>query len=1270
MRINNLFANHFLGVFLFLVTFYIAYANYTPNTFLTGWDTLHPEFNYRIYLSRILEGVWQEHQSLGAVATQAHASEIPRVLILMFLDLFLPMNMVRYAYAFLMLILGPLGVYAFIKYILAIFSRAPIFNYFSFRNKKFRQAINNGVGKGNYNTIIELAGFAGGLFYLFNLGTLQHFYVPLEMFLTHFGLLGWLFLCVVWFLREGSKKALAWFSVVSFFMVPQAHTPTLFYAFFLYLVVFLLTYFVAHKFNIQILKSGVAIITGTLVINMFWFLPNVYFALTHGEEIQQSKIHLLFSQEAFLQNKEFGNIKDTALLKSFLFNWGEYVGNNRYGDLLDEWKYHLKQPFVEPLGYVFFGFVILGLVLAIVKREKELLGVGVMFFVGLFFIFNVNPPLGQLFVWMQENIPLFKEAFRFPFTKFSIGLMFCYSVFFSYFVFVVAKFMEGWFAHPVNGLPAVGGIGTCSAGGRPPTRILARILVWLGFIAILFLSFYYYAKPMFNGGLISPSMRVAIPKRYFDMFDYFDKQKEYGRALNLPIHSMWGWVYHNWDPKTTLGYQGAGFLWFGIKQPLINREFDRWNLINEKPYMEISTAIYSEDIKLLEKLLDKYKIRWLILDQSVVAPAQDERQLFYPQIKALIGSSKKIKLEKDFGGGLEVYKYFPEKDFAKKEWLDIYYVAGDNTFKEPTDPIYNSYGNYAGNGEKVYPFVGITNYDESVKKGYISSDENNIYFNNNLGFSNLKFETAGNFFQFKVFLKREGENYLLMFEPVEESFDFDFSYNLGKISPNIVGISINDNWVLFLKDYGPKTLLLDPSREVKLRFLSQSSNLLENAGFFDALENCSLIGEQTSYSLERTKNGFLITARNVDACVTLSLKNYLDNEISKGLSAKGEILNSDGDENEGKIYQISVNSLEYESLNKQEICVFDEDSGLCVNPPLANGKTFFVAAPNKNYNLRLFARGKKSPLYEVKVEYSNLGLYELKSERLLTFKPELNPQKGLIFGRWKFEKDHNYSGNASSLNNYPRICNTGETIFNKKSKVSVLGGFGAPFIRYESYGEALCDSFEFPVFDHSSGAVLEIKSRNVIGMPLRVCLTNEYSKRCDLYVSLAKDKEFTTQYFLIPPMGKGRGYTVNFSNLVFGNSVSINDLEYVALVPFPYNLLKSVHKDISRVNTHSDTPYSPNSANSSLGGSLLVYNQSFESGWIAWCGLKPCKTKHVMVNNWANGWVFYNPQEGKELMLGKNVIVFFWPQILEYFGFLVLIGWVFYTFRGFSLGKK
>ena len=58
----------FYPIILILVCLVICFLNYTPNTFLTGWDTLHPEFNFGLNISRLVNGVWRADQGLGAVA--------------------------------------------------------------------------------------------------------------------------------------------------------------------------------------------------------------------------------------------------------------------------------------------------------------------------------------------------------------------------------------------------------------------------------------------------------------------------------------------------------------------------------------------------------------------------------------------------------------------------------------------------------------------------------------------------------------------------------------------------------------------------------------------------------------------------------------------------------------------------------------------------------------------------------------------------------------------------------------------------------------------------------------------------------------------------------------------------------------------------------------------------------------------------------------------------------------------------------------------------
>jgi hypothetical protein len=77
----------------------------------------------------------------------------------------------------------------------------------------------------------------------------------------------------------------------------------------------------------------------------------------------------------------------------------------------------------------------------------------------------------------------------------------------------------------------------------------------------------------------------------------------------------------------------------------------------------------------------------------------------------------------------------------------------------------------------------------------------------------------------------------------------------------------------------------------------------------------------------------------------------------------------------------------------------------------------------------------------------------------------------------------------------------------------------------------------------------------------------------------------------------------------------------------------------------------------------VVFSEVFyEKGWVALCDGVVCNAKHVMVNNWANGWIFENP-----VNINKVKVVF-WPQILEYIGF-IMVGLTFVTYH-YSTNKN
>ena len=1145
---------------LVLICVFVCFRNYTPGTYLTGWDTLHPEFNYQIYWKRILSGVWQSHQGLGSPASQAHASEIPRVLVIGVLDIFFATSFIRYLFAFLMLILGPLGVFYFLKRII-------------FRDS---DDISSNLGS-----------FLGGLFYLLNLGTLQHFNVPLEMFLVQYAFLGWIFLFLTRFYYEGRRKDLLWFVLITFLGAPQAHTPTLFYVYILSLFIYLVSLLVLGKFIKRDeskmpahgnLKRAFIVFSLSLLINSFWLLPNLYYGVVKGKEVPLSKIHHLFSEEAFLVNKKYGNIKDISILKGFLFDWGVYSGGNDYSPLLGYWSLHLKNPLVSVIGYFFSFLILLGAVISVIKKDVRAIPWILVGFISVFFILNVNPPFGGIFVFFQENIPLFKELFRFPFTKFSIILMFVYAVFFGY----STSFL---------------------------ISIVKKSYLKLPLFLTIFISIIFFSLPAFKGYLINPAVRVEIPNRYFEMFDYFEKQDEYGRVLNLPIHSFWGWATYSWD-KRGLGYQGAGFLWFGIKQPLIDREFDRWNIANEQPYREISTAIYSQNEDLLQKYLEKYDIRWLIFDKSVLAPGLDEKVLFHNEIEKMFSDMGSMSLDRDFGDGLLVYKFNPKEEYQRERWLDSYVESNNTLFKEYFDPIYTVYGDYISGGSETHQFVGFNSVDENLSGDLVYSDDKAVYFKLPYGDNNISDMKS---IPVSLFLGKSDETFYIdvsfdgnSIGTIPVNFDRDGFYFL-KFGDEFYTLNNLDNGFI-----GNSMVYLDADTSYEIYTTGKKIQI--DGDLYSNLENCDPLGlgQYSSYSLSRLGSGFRVSAKNTLACVTSSATTFLD-PLYRGA--------------------IAVSFMSNTPSSDQDFCMLDNKLGICVDHMVGNSYSVSdIELGAERYDLRFFVDARNAGI-EVEKEYSNIEIDLL--EKILEGSVVYDLGRDInMKGYLAFAKKDYLTIQPEEIEGNRRVCKQGQAL-NDSNFMDTGSG-----VVFSSGENSLCDSYSFPLASHKSGYVLEISADFMEGVPMRFCLTNEYSKRCDIEVALPYSSTEDTFYYLIPPMGDGVGYTVNISNYVFGNTVSKNELKYLSLVPISYESLKEIKSAEPRVGDRD----------------VFVLEEAYDPGWVAFCGPFPCKADHVKVDNWSNGWVFENGQK-------DNVKVVFLPQYLEYIGFLLWIPILVFAFK-------
>ncbi len=134
---------------------------------------------------------------------------------------------------------------------------------------------------------------------------------------------------------------------------------------------------------------------------------------------------------------------------------------------------------------------------------------------------------------------------------------------------------------------------------------------------IILLNVWFF-WPAFQGNLIAPKMKRDIPQEYFSLFEYARTLPTSARIAQLPLHTYAGWDYTNW------GYEGPGFAWFNLKQPLLVRDFDRWNPGNEDFYNQAAQALYNEDVEAFASVLRRYEVSYLFVDGTIITPGRRE----------------------------------------------------------------------------------------------------------------------------------------------------------------------------------------------------------------------------------------------------------------------------------------------------------------------------------------------------------------------------------------------------------------------------------------------------------------------------------------------------------------------------------------------------------------------------------------------------------------------------------------------------------------------
>lgn len=936
--------------------------------------------------------------------------------------------------------------------------------------------------------------FLGASFYLLNFGTVQNFYVSFEPFAAFYAFLPLLLLFLLKILYETNlKKNLVIFFILSVLSSSMFYVQTIFVVYFALVVLLLFFYFLQNKTN---WKKILLLFSMILLVNSFWLLNVVHFTINGSELLADSKGKAMSNDVLSLKNQAFGDSTHLIKLQGFWLGETDFdqFGNAVY--LFDAWKTHFSNPWTNYLAFGFFALVLLGVWQLFRRKNSYRYFIFSAFLLSVWMMALGSFPFSFLTNVLQKIIPFFSEMFRINFTKWIVP----YSLFYS----LLLTFGLGFIF-----------------------SLLKKKFFKIVFSLIFFIVLIFYSLPSFQGNFFYKRLRVQIPEAYFELFTYFKNEAPVSsRIANLPQHSFYGWQWNDW------GYRGSGFLWYGIKQPILDRAFDVWSEADERYYWQLQTALDKKDVKMLENVFSQYDVDYLLLDTSVVN-RNTVKPFDYQALKELLASSNRINLVKEFDF-ITLYSFADTEDNREKDFVSLYKNLPiiNNSYKHSwSDQAFNDFHDYlnveknnAENAEIIYPFASLfTNHSQKDFEFNLSEDNDFFYLTSN---------------------KKLATNFLLQMPDLLQAENYLPFHLTWTVEGNLMKLTF-------------KALLPEfCSNEQKFVF-NFTKEISLNSKFCQVSTDCS-ININNQLVSEFTQNGEL------DILLATKLRNTI------ALSNQTKI----------EYFDYAFFDLSFFNLEAKN----------------------FIAEETVNLTVKI-----PKVVLQSNVLKTDLNLKEARNCRPL--------DSGSYFKEKR--ADENY---------------------------------------YQAENTSVCDYFYLEQLKHSSGYLFKLNAQNLSSIPFVFAIQAESFGRSPLETYLGE----SINYQILPPTENfNQGYTLYLSTDSYGRETNRNLLKSAEVFYWPYNLLSqlslknstftsnmpAVPTCVAKINKKTLWLYKielPNNCDADY----LKLSQTYDKGWLAFTDGK--LLDHKQINNWANTWVL-DSQDSKAV-----IYLFFWPQLLEYFGIIII----------------
>ena len=1215
---------------LLAIVLILGFTNYTPGTFLTGWDNLHPEFNLGLNLNRSIFAVWQEYQGLGLLGGMAHASDLIHQVELFLLSFVFKPDILRYFYHFSMLFLGMAGIYLI--------------------SRKFLSGINE--------LTKTLSAVAAGIFYGLNLGTIQYFYVPFEPYSTFFGFFPILLYSLFTYFERSNRKNLIMFAIVNLLATPLAYVQTVFLVYFICIA--LVTAVFAFASNGQTkklrVKHGFIALVSILIINSFWLLPNLYFTATNVSVTQNAMQNKMATEKFFQMNKNRGTIIDLALLKEFYYDFTDL--NDKTGTfdyLIKPWRNFTSQPPYIVLGLIFFAVAVFGLITKNAYR-KYLLGLAALSAVVFLSDTIIFSQIGSIL----RITPLLNQIFRNPFTKFIVPLIFVYAV----------------------GL----GLGIAQIS-LLISKYLNKLVLPLIFMVLILIS----AAPAFTGQFISPQMRQTIPKEYFDLFSYFKKQDPNLRIMNLPQTGYWGWDYYSWGYHGSgLLWYGieqpimdrAFDVWstplenyyWQLSYALKRRDMDLFNQILNKYNIGFilfdNNVSFSDNKNALKADLNQEK---LLTDNPSLEPPVTFGKIKVYRTKL---SDKSIK-------NISFYDNLPQASTSGPQYKDNSfanlgnYVSTSTQNNSPFGSLFTNRFQDETGFKTSQDNLSIT-FKSRIKKGNYDLSLPSI----------MKAERA---LPSEIFAKRNGTNITLRFILLKpkltidgqnikvDSLYQDVVLPIPKSIQNII-VDVNNSSYFPLSNLTQdftsigKTYLLneDTANSIQIYSGDNSTVFALPADEFVKPNACGPTLGVSEFDSHAQNGSLILTAKNTAICTPHTLSLPTSNTL---LRTSFEYLSSTDEFPQYCVYSEDSRRC----MNKKD-AIF---KGFSNN--YAHFEEYFEnnnASDISTFQTILDATRDEDRNSQKSISYRNISvtsypyisgspvIFTTINDSSYSIPVTLDHDAEISITVPKIDGVYSYP-DAISDNKFKKNPLNYDYLNTDLSQKDIVAD-NPQYVRLTSQDASSYLLVNGALLSPGSGYIVNVKSRTDSGFAPTVDIFTNKDARSYIYTYAQKSRDFTNNYFILPPLYEfDQGISILLGSSSYNRDKTVDDISQVSFYAIPYEYITNI-----ALNPRSKgqpgkeiMPQNPNKSSVYLyetdvpkGAGTVILSQAYDPGWKAY-QVKNVNTlslimpflfgkqtgKHIMVNSWENGWLLGDFQPNSKL------IIVYLPQYLEYIGFTLLL---------------